>query len=137
MANTWQSKDNQFITQGKKVFIASNTVTSTGNTSATPLTDVGKGVFYIKFGVTALTFGTGIDMIRFVVKANSKAVTGTWNTIGEFSVGDAGGIGAAEGVGTFDIPVINHGDNSICLYYFVLGSTTSCTFSADIYPVLS
>ena len=134
----WQAANDITIpwrTMGATALQASVTITTT--TQSTPVF-CGRGVFEVAIDVTALTLGTGFDVVVFYVERDSIASTTTWQQIGMLAVGDATGVGlSTQGVDSYYFAVHNSSDNRIRINAYVLGSAASVTYSADIYPLRS
>lgn len=129
----WQDQINAWKNDGTTLK-SSGAVTVSG--TAETAVEVGKGDFTVEIDVTAITQGTGSDHALIVVEANTAAATTTWAEIGNLSLGDAGGTGRAVAIGvdTYTIGVKNQGDYQVRIKTYLVGSTSSVTFSAVAYP---
>jgi hypothetical protein len=132
----WQVNNDHSVpyrSMGQKDIQASTTITATTTTSAL---FVGKGLFNVEVDVTALSLGTGFDVVAFYVERNTIASTTDWKQCGLVMVGDVTGTGLSDqGVDNYNFPINNTGDNQIRINALVLGSATSVTYSAKVSPL--
>jgi hypothetical protein len=119
---------------GAKALVASKQI-STSTAEAGVF--VGKGLMMIKLSVTALTLGSGYDVVNFLIQRNTAAATSTWEEIGQVCVGDVAGLGVAQGADVYTFVVNNTGDYQIRVNAYLAGSAVNVTYSAQAYPLRS
>ena len=131
----WQANTDSSIawrTMGATVLQASTTITTSTQSSGV---FAGRGLFEIEIDVTALSVGVGFDIVLFWIERNTAASTAVWQQIGCLAIGDATGVGlGAQTTDNYHFLVQNTGDNQLRINAQVLGSASSVTYSANIYP---
>ncbi len=97
-----------------------------------------KGRYDLFFDVTALSTGTGFDVVTVVIERNVKSSVNEWTNVMPPVVigGDATGSGEAVSTGDYVVSINNTGDYQIRVLTYLSGSATSITYACTAHPVI-
>lgn len=100
---------------------------------------VGKGKMRVVTTITAIDTAGNDEHYTVVLEANTAAVTGTWYELGVlFSGGDSTTTGRSSDDTADELEIIidNPYDYQVRVRSYMIGGTTSLTYSVNAYPLL-
>ena len=132
----WQAYNKEFGTLGAIALKASGAVTTSAAAAAVV---VGSGTYQVKVVVSALDVVNNDEQYLIVIEGNTLAAASTYTEVGNLVLGALEVTGrAADGVvGTYMVPITYTGGDKIRIHTYVIGTTPSITFSADVLPLVS